>query len=502
MTKSIWNEYAGETNFPSLEQDISVDTAIIGGGITGISTAKQLMDQGQTVAVLEAHKVGGGTTSHSTGNLYSTVDKNLGSLSSKYDFKTVEKIVASRAETLDQIELNVQKYNIDCDFARQPFYLYSALGKNDKKIEKELSTGREIGLDFIETAGDDIPFPVSRAIKLSNQAQFNPMRYVQGLANSITSKQCQIFEHTHVDNVTRVDDHLELSTSPYTVKASNVVHATHTPKGIKFVHTLLGPYREYGVAWQLEDEVHPEGIYWGYFDEMEKFSTRVYKRNGKRYLMVIGKSHKVGHANDNAAYIKELKDFARHHFEVDKFHYKWGGQHYRPADKIPYIGQDQLDSNVYMATGFSTDGLIYGALAGNIISDKITGVDNKWKDLYKAARNQPLKAAKKFLKENADVAKELFKKLPGVVSDKNFTGIKPGEGKVVEVNGKKVAAYKDKDNELQLRSAVCTHMACIVNWNNEEETWDCPCHATRFRTDGTVLEGPAYEPLKEINKTN
>lgn len=497
FTKSVWNEFASSTDFPQLTEDITTDVVIIGGGITGISTAHRLTSKSRNVVVLEEMKVGGGTTSHSTGNLYVTIDQLLAKLRSKYDDNTVDQVVRARAEALDAIEDNVQHFGLDCDFKRCPWYLYSADDQNDKKIEKEVEVAGDIKLGLI---GEEVslPYRVSKMISLPNQAQINPMRYVQQLANAIHSEDCQIFEGTRATNIEHDGDDYLIHTPHAKIKTKYVIHATHTPKGFMFIQTLLGPYREYGIACHLKGKIDYDGIYWGYYNKGEKYSTRIYERNGEQLLLVVGKPHKVGQADDNEDYIRQLEQFARKHFDVEDIVCRWGGQHYKPADLLPYIGRKGSDSNVFVATGYSTDGLVYGTLAGMIISDIISGVENPWIKLFDPTRIQPGKSAKKFISENMNVAKQYLKDLPGTAEADEYAEILNGEGKVIEKDGHKLAVSRTENGKLQVRSAVCTHMSCIVNWNNAERTWDCPCHGSRFKSDGSILEGPALHPLHEI----
>lgn len=501
FTKSLWNAFSVTTDFPSLKNNIEVDVAIIGGGITGLTTALELAKKGVKTAILEADKIGAGTTGYSTGNLYSTVAENLGMLRNKYDPQTLSEVIKARASAVDKIEQYVREYNIDCDFHRLPWYMYSATDENVSRIEKELKTSKEINLPVTTASHEEIPFQTSRAIKLENQAQFNPTLFVQELSKNIASKNCRIFENTKVTDVEEHGGVLKVLTNGITVEAKHVVHATHTPKGIKFVHTLLGPYREYGIACKIEANSHPEGIFWGYFEGEDKISTRTYHKNGEDYLIAVGKPHKTGQSENNVEHIKFLENFVHESFNVNEISYRWGGQHYRPADSLPYIGRDQKDSNIYIATGFSTDGLVYGTLAGSIIADLITNNSNGLSVLFDSTRNQPLKAAKEFVMENLNVAKQYIRNVPGVLDEGDFVDIAPGEGKVLEKDGEKIAVFKDDKGRIHACSAVCTHMACIVNWNNAEKTWDCPCHASRFSTEGEVLEGPAFNALKPLDFT-
>ena len=502
FTKSLWNNYQQAGQFPALSENTEADVAIIGGGITGLTTALLLAEAGKKVVVLESLLVGGGTTGHSTGNLYFTIDQVFSALRSKYDTETVQKVAEARNTAVDFIEALVRKNEIDCDLARVPWYLYSHDSENENKIEEELKVAQEAGLEMKSISEiPDLPFQIRKAVVAGNQAQVNPLLYVYGLAQVAAKAGCSIYENTRVTEVKQIEDHYELHTTGGKVKAGNVVHATHTPKGIMIYHTLLGPYREYGVAAKLVDGSYPQGIFWGYYGKGQKISLRSYSRGDDNYIMAIGEPHKVGQASSNKEHVNNLEDFLRKNFDVDRITNRWGGQHYKPADLLPYIGETKSGSGEYVATGFSTDGLVYGTLAAMLIRDQITGTENKWSSLFSANRHQPAKAAGKFLKENLNVAGQIIKDIPWKKDAEQFSEIKPGEGKILERDGEKLAVYRDKADKITIRSAKCTHMGCIVHWNNAEETWDCPCHGTRFSPDGTVLEGPAFHPLQLIENS-
>ncbi len=499
FSKSLWNSFEDSTDFPSLKQEINVDIAIIGGGITGISTAQLLKKQGFSVAVLEAKKVGKGTTADSTGNLYCTIDQTLSSLQSKYDTEEVQKIVDSRKEAVDLIEKNVNESEIDCDFKRVPMFLYSANEENSEKISNEYDTMVTCDLSVKAADREEILIDYANAVKLTHQAQFNPLRYVQGLAKSIRDECCKIYEDTRVTDIKEEDDNVILKTDHGNINAKYAVHATHTPKGVRLLyHTVLGPYREYGIAAKINSDDFPEGIFWGYFGKGDKYSLRTYTHDAENFIIAVGQPHKVGQAEDNEQKIKTLISFLKQHIDVGEITHKWGGQHYRPADKIPYIGKRYGDSRIYLATGFSTDGLVYGTLAGMLLSDAIAGEENRYAELYKASRFTPAKSVKKFAEENLNTVTEVAKDLFSSGDLEELKRLKIGEGKVFAKSGHKIAVNKNEDGELIMHSAFCTHLGCIVHWNDAEDTWDCPCHGSRFDQEGCILEGPAMHPLSEI----
>ncbi len=498
--QSIWNYFSNEYAFPELEQDLNVDVAVIGGGITGISAAHMLAQQGAEVAVLESRKIGGGTTAHSTGNLYCMIDQILSSLKEKYDYDVIEKVVASRREALGQIEMWIKEFDLDCDYRKTLWYLYSLDGQNVKKIEKEFETGRKANVPLEYVDESEMPVAAEKALKLDGQAQFNPKSYVQELANNVQSERYAVYEQAHVTKVEKEGGGFKVHTEKgQTVTAEYVIHATHTPKGIKIAQTMMGPYREYGTAAKVSEQVHPDGAFWGYFDGGKKISTRNYSKNGQQFVMAVGEAHKVSEAGNNEPKIDKLEMFLHEHFDVEKIAFRWGGQHYRPADLLPYIGSTFRHENEFIATGFSTDGLVYGTLAAMILADRIIGKENRWEELYKSTRMQPKKSAKQFFKENKDVAKKLVHTIAGDEDEfESVMDLQKGEGKVVEEDGHKLAVYRHDDGGLEVRSAVCPHLKCTVSWNEAEKTWDCPCHGSRFKTDGSVIEGPAFKGLRKI----
>jgi glycine/D-amino acid oxidase-like deaminating enzyme/nitrite reductase/ring-hydroxylating ferredoxin subunit len=493
----VWSEGLLDKTYSPLDKDIVVDVAVIGGGITGITAAHLLRQAGKRVAVLEAWRVGEGTTGASTGNLYSPVDEQYHLLQSKFDKDTTRLVAESRGAAVNLIEHFIRDYNIPCDFKRVPWYLFAEQEKDTSKINKEREALVDAGLSP-EAEKPPLPFNILSSIKLQDQAQFNPLHYVKGLAERTHGPECMIYEQTKVVDYKDGEDgnpcvlHTERG---HRITAQHVIMATHTPKGTMFVQTLLGPYREYALAVKLVGD-HPEGIFWGLHGGSHH-SMRTYKSaEGNSYLLILGEHHKVGQQEHNEENFKHLEIYIRERFTVERVEYYWGGQHYKSADSLPYIGPVSKGSNIYYATGFSTDGLTYGTLAAMILSDHIMGRDNEWSKVYDSQRHNPGKAAKDFIAENANVMMQYIKDLPGLNIDaKEFADIKTGEGKLIKLDGEKYAAYRDNEDKLHVVSAVCTHMKCIVHWNSAEKSWDCPCHGSRFTVSGQVIEGPAIHDL-------
>jgi glycine/D-amino acid oxidase-like deaminating enzyme/nitrite reductase/ring-hydroxylating ferredoxin subunit len=497
---SLWKDDAETSSFAPLQKDLHVDIAIVGGGITGLTAAHLLAKGGKSVAVLEAMRVGDGTTGFSTGNLYAMVEESFKKLQFKFDKKTTQAVADSRTAAIAYIENLVRELAIDCDFHRRPWRLISETETYDKILEKEYQACLDVGLDAHLDNTAPLPFTVSKALRIENQAQFNPMQYIKALAAQAQKAGCMIFERTPVLRIKEGSPNA-LYTENGTVTASKVINATHSPKGVRFVHILLGSYREYAIAARLNSGDYPEGIFW-LIDKLHHHSIRSYtSSSGETYLLVLGEPHKVGHKKDNEICFKNLENYIRARFDVKSVDYHWSAQNYKPADGLPYIGAVNDKANVYIATGFATDGLTYGTLAAMIISDLILGNENPWSKLYDPQRHNPLKSAFRFIKENVHVLMDYMKDLPYQAEVKRLSSILPGEGKTIEIKGEKFAVYRNEAGELHQVSAVCTHMKCIVNWNDEQKSWDCPCHGSRFTVDGQVIEGPAIInlPKREAN---
>ena len=488
--KSIWTLGNREiAEYPLLTGDTEVDVVIVGGGITGLTTALALVGSGQRVMVLEAARVGAGVTGGSTGNLYSTLASGQAPLRQKWGELAAAETVQARAEAIGYIEATIQRFAIDCHFQRQPVYrlLTGKHQRAQQSLDDELDALVSAGLDAEIADGPRLPFD-SWGVRIANQAQFNPLHYVQGLANALIGEGVVIHEHSPVREIDAGKGWVKTDTA--CVAAKHIVQATHTPKGISLVQAGMLVSREYAVSARLRSGDFPQGIIW----LLDSFhSLRSYRHGDECYLMVIGEKHKTGeHSGDH---YQKLREYLARHFDIEAFTHHWSAQQYTSPDGLPYIGRMHNHENLYMATGFAADGLVWGTLAGTIIADQILGRDNPWQARFGARRITPGKSALQYARENATVTKHLFKDYLGTEKLDDFNDVAAGEGRVATVNGEKLAIYRDEAGVLTVLSAICPHMKCIVHWNAAEASWDCPCHGSRFDTTGEVIEGPAYHPL-------
>ncbi len=493
--RSLWQSEKSPVGYPAASGRRVVDTIVIGGGITGVTTAFNLARAGIQVVLLEARGLGEGDTGRSTGNLYSTVSGGLAAVAKKWDESVAREVVDLRTAAIDTIERRVIQYGIDCQFRRCPLFLTVSRdgenpGKHAEKLEAEFEASRTAGLRaerVDEAAG--LPFVMQAGMRLEGQAQFNPYRYVTGLARAAVDLGAQIHENCLVRQ-------FDASTGTVTTdlaefRAQNLVFATHTPLGVNLLQAEMEPFLEYGVAGVLPDSAQLPGSCWVQNDSV---SLRGYEFGGEHFLVAVGSKHKTGEGAEGEGYYQRLRDYLGKRFAVTQFPCKWSAQQFKSADLLPYIGHGGHD-NVWVATGFSADGLTWGAFAGTLIAEQIQGLEARGGSLFNPRRFTPLKSAAQWAKENISVTRHFVKDYLTPARLKHLEQVAPGEGRIVSLDGDRLAVYRSPDNELSVLSPVCPHMKCMVAWNAAETTWDCPCHGSRFAVDGSVLAGPALEPL-------
>src|SRR6185369_14502349 len=261
-------------------------------------------------------------------------------------------------------------------------------------------------------------------------------------------------------------------------------------------HLKQAPYRTFVVAGRVPSGSVPAGLYWDDADPYHYVRTQPAENDAYDYLLVGGEDSKTGHEDDGEERFQRLQQWTRARFPmVQPFDYCWSGQVLEPFDYLAFTGPTPAgDENVYLHTGDSGNGITHGIMAGILLTDLVVGRENPWAPLYDPKRIS-LKAGPEFVKANIDVAAQMrdYVRSPEV---SEASEIPVGEGRVLLRQGKRIAAYRAPDGVLHERSAVCTHLKCIVHWNSLEKSWDCPCHGSRFDPFGNVLNGPAAMGLE------
>jgi glycine/D-amino acid oxidase-like deaminating enzyme/nitrite reductase/ring-hydroxylating ferredoxin subunit len=483
---------------PPLAGDITTDVCVVGAGISGLSTAYELARAGRRVVVLDDGPTGGGETGRTTAHLVSALDDRYYNLEALHGEERARLAADSHAAAVSRIEEIVRSEGIDCDFTRLDGYLFVPEGDDLSQLERELAACRRAGLRDVELV-DRAPidsFDTGPALRFPHQGQFHALKYLRGLATAATRMGVQIYNSTHAVGFAGGRP-AQVSTDGGTVTCETIIVATNTPVNDRVaIHTKQAPYRTYVVGARIPRGAFPLILLWDTPDPYHYVRLqRDAAGESDDVLIVGGEDHKTGQADDQEERFARLEAWTRARFpQVGAVAYRWSGQVMEPVDGLGFIGRNPLDEpNVFIATGDSGNGMTHGTIAGMLIGDLVAGRENPWASLYDPSR-VTLGAVAEFGRENVNVAAQYADYVtPGEVDD--VDAIPPGQGAVVRRGTAKRAVYRSPDGALVEHSAVCTHMGCIVRWNSLEQTWDCPCHGSRFATDGHVVNGPAVQPL-------
>ncbi|APC41241.1 FAD-dependent oxidoreductase [Clostridium estertheticum] len=498
--KSYWLDSTDETNYPTLEKDIKVDIAIIGGGITGITTALLLKNEGYKVALIEADKIVQGTTGHTTAYVTSQHDIIYSNLINTMGIKKAKQYADANEGAIDFIENMVKEYDIDCDFCRLPAYIYTTDESYKDTIKEEAEAAKSLGIKAKYIEKLDLPFSISGALCFENQAQFHPRKYLLKMAENISGNGSQIYEHTRAVDIKHDNLYTVITDTGFKVIASKVVLASHFPfyDGLGLYFAKLRPQRSYVISAIIKDAL-PNGTFVDSGEAGWYFRSQKYKDG--QMIIIGGQEHKTAHGGDMIKHYVNLKNYAEKNFNVENFLYRWSTQDYITIDGVPYVGKlTSTSENIYVATGYGEWGMTNGTAAATILRDIIVKNESPYQEVYNPSRKILTDGIKNLVKENFDVAKQLIKgKLQ--VGQYNFD-LKNDQGKIVEIDGERYGAYRDKHGELHIVDITCTHLGCELKWNSEEKSWDCPCHGSRFSFEGDIIEGPAVCRLNHYKESD
>lgn len=489
---SIWRSAAVSHRYPSLTSDATVDVAIIGGGITGLTLALRLKEAGRSVAVLEMKSVGMGATGHSTGHLSSALDVDYATLQAKFGRDGASEAAMKGRQAIEHIQALVQEHVLDCEFRRTDGWRYTE-ASHSEQLEDEFEVAKELGLSVDLLDHGPLPF-MRQSLRFGGQAMFHPVQYVQALAKLVDGDGCRVYEDTRVDKIV-VGKPCELHVGPRVVRAAQIVHATHTPIGLVLPLQLrVAPYMSYVIGVRIDGEV-PHDLYWDTAQPYH-YLRPVYTASGP-VLLIGGEDHKTGQEPNPAAHFSALEGYARHRFAVNEVAWRWSGEVFEPVDGLPYIGRLGSEQNVFAATGFAGAGLTMGTVAALDISRLILGGGRSTSAL-RPQRYKPVASAPKFIRENANVAWHLIADRISGAGVPRVDEVPRGEGRIAVVEGSQTAVYRAPNGQLHYLSPVCPHVGGIVQWNAAAASWDCPLHGSRFSPTGEVLAGPACNGLRVV----
>ncbi|WP_369180330.1 FAD-dependent oxidoreductase [Streptomyces mutabilis] len=494
---SYWLQTApGGAPRPALAEDLDVDVAVIGAGVAGISTAWELARAGRSVAVLEAGRVAAGVTGHTSAKLTALHSLVYDKLRRTRGPGGARLYARSQSEAIEHAAGIVEELGIDCDWETRDAYTYVCDAGRVDEVRAEAAAAKEAGLPATFETETGLPFPVAGAVKVTGQVQFHPRKYLLALAEDLEAHGGRIFEGTTVHGLDEGGPCRVTTETGATVTARDVVVATHYPifdRALLFAR--LSPRRELVVAGSIEADRDVDGMYITPDDNTRSVRTAPLDEAGRRLLIVTGEHFTPG-TGDTRERFDRLSAWAGEHFPGVDLTYAWATQDIDPTDTVPMVGPLHPGAkHTYVATGFGGWGLSGGMMAGRLLTAQITGEECPWSGLYDPRRlRTAVREAPSFLKTQAEVARHFVgdRLRPAPPVD----ALPPGEGALVRVGGDRLAVYRDEAGALHAVSSRCTHLGCLVSFNAAERAWECPCHGSRFDTDGKVIQGPATKPLE------
>jgi glycine/D-amino acid oxidase-like deaminating enzyme/nitrite reductase/ring-hydroxylating ferredoxin subunit len=505
-SRPVWDVEAAPQEFVALRENLRVDVCVVGAGIAGMSVAYQLSRAGKRVVVLDDGAVGGGQSGVTTAHLASAMDDRFANLEKMHGAEGARLAYESHQAAVDRIGEIAGTEGIDCDYRHLDGYLFLAPGHTLDLLHEELDAARRAGfrdakiLDRIA----DAPFDSGPCIRFPRQARFHPTKYLRGLAKAVHQAGGRVFTGTHVEEVVGGDDAYVRSTHGFTVHADSIVVATNSPINDRLViHTKQAPYLTYAIAARIDPVTVPDALLWDTGDPYHYIRVQEVGTGAERYMVLIvgGEDHHTGDEQEPGERHRRLEAWTRERFPIGAVEFRWSGQVYEPVDYLGFIGRNPGGPrNVYIVTGDSGQGMTHGTLAGMLISDLIEGRESPWEKLYDPSR-VTLRATGEFIRANLHVAGHYLEWVTGSEAEVDSTQeIARGSGAVVRRGRHAVAVYRDEQGTRHELSAVCTHLGCIVHWNDLAKSWDCPCHGSRFEPTGAVLNGPASSALRPLEE--
>ena len=500
-TESYWTSTATFTNYPRIEKDVDADVVIVGGGITGLTAAYLLAQAGREVVVLERGRCALGDTGHTSAHLTMVTDTRLSALVGTFGRSHAQAVWDAGLAAINQIDEIVRAAAIESDFGWVDGYLHAPVNANPAKERESLGQdallAREFGFD-VELV-EETPLVGGPGLLVANQARIHPRKYLAGLARAITAAGGRIYEHSEAG---------EFNNSPRTVKANgctvtaqDIIVATHNPvagvastTSMDLFQTKLALYTSYVVAGRVRKGAVPDSLWWDTADPYHYL--RVDPHREFDVVIFGGEDHKTGQESDTEACFRRLQQKLATLVPGVEIGERWSAQIIETHDGLPYIGP--MADRQYAATGFAGNGLTFGTLGAMMITDAILARANPWAELLDPSRKVLGRGLWDYVTENVDYPYYRIRDRFAGADTRGLRTVKRGEGRIVDRNGDKIAAYRDSAGAVTMRSAYCTHMGCVVGWNPAEKTWDCPCHGSRFKATGQVISGPAQSPLDKV----
>lgn len=507
---SYWIDSAEPLLYTPVNSDMETDVLIVGGGIAGLTTAYCLAQSGRRIILLEDGALGSGESGRTTAHITYALDDRYYDLENIFGEEKTALAAQSHKAALEWVAGTVTTLNINCNFKRVDGYLFTHPTDKEENLDKEFEATQRAGLPT-EMVTQLPGFPAGRAIRgirYPQQGQFHILKYLKGLAEEIIKLGGKIYTNSRAESI----DKRGATANGHTISANHVVVATNTPiNDWVTMHTKQWPYRTYVIAAKVPKGILPYAQWWDTGNQDSKWVAKPYHYtrlepfdDNHDLLISGGEDHKTGQADEE--HIPEeqrynnLFKWTREHFPYfDEILYKWSGQVMEPVDALGFIGKNPGDDNIYIITGDSGNGMTHGTLGGLIVSDLINGNENPWADIYSPSRIT-FHTALDYLKEVGNMTLRMIQDWLSSDEVKEISDLPPGKGAIISKGLKKLAVYKGEDDNLHICSGICPHMGGILQWNDDEKSFDCPLHGSRFTAFGTLVNGPAITDLKKLEE--
>lgn len=493
--QTFWDEDVTETRFLSMQGAAAADVAILGAGMVGITLAEILKRAGKRVAVIDALHVGAQVTGRSTAKLTALHRLIYADLIRKHGEGTARLYAQANQGALEHVTGRVEHYGIDCALEHVPAFTHSESGAGLEKIREEVVAAQRVGLPVQYVDEAPAPFKIAGAARLDEQLQFHPQRYVRALAETIPGNGSMIFEMTRALDIEEGSPN-RVVTDRGILTAQDVVIATNIPfpnRGFYFAKVY--PRAHVVMAIRIGQATAPGGMFIS--TDSPSFSVRAFRAEESTVLIATGGGFRPGRG-DVVQHYRALRAYVQSRFDVQEELCWWSNEDYDSMDRLPFVGRIARNARIYVATGFSAWGLSNGTAAAQILADRILGGTerNQLAEAFSARRWSPRASTRRFTLGNAHVARDFVQARLETLRARHSSELGFDEGGLVRHHGRVVAAYKDTAGALRTWSPRCPHMGCLLRWNGAEQTWDCPCHGSRFRRDGRLLHGPAVRDMK------
>lgn len=504
--KTHWIQRAGLPRFRRLTQDLNVDVVVVGAGITGITAAYLLKKAGKTVALLERGRCARVDTAHTTAHLTYVTDTRISELVRTFGKDHAQAAWDAGRAAMLQIRSVIEEAGIDCDFATVPAYLHAPWkqGADDdfQRLKEDASLATELGFDaeFLKS----VAFANRPGVRFANQAKFHPLRYLAALLSRIPGDGSYVYEQSEVTEFQT--EPLGVTCNDCNVRGDYLIIATHVPMmgnagfaSATLFQSKLAAYSSYAVGAKLPKGILDEALFWD--TDNPYHYLRLDSHGRYDYVILGGEDDRTGQEDDTNACLERLEDMLHSILPSAKVDAHWSGQVIETPDGLPYCGETA--EHQFAATGFAGNGMTFGTLAAMMGVDAALGQVNPWRDLFDPNRKvKTMSTVADYLKRNIDYPYYLVKDKLAAAEGQTLEEVENGTGKVLKLNGRRVAAYRDASGHTTILSASCTHMGCVVHWNKADATWDCPCHGSRFKGTGEVLAGPAESPLDVLQEAS